>query len=399
MPSYTLTDTSKDTWVDMFEVSAAKLGHPAAHPWSVTKTTLRGGRRDGVDLIRLDNGALSVAIVPTRGMGLWRGNYHGDAIGWKSPVVDGPVNPQFVNPSDRGGLGWLDGFDELLARCGLVSNGSPYSVPVLNADGSTARTDLVGLHGRIANIPAHYVAVHVDDAAPHAITIEGRVAESTLFHPQLELSTRISTVPGSNHLVVRDEVTNLSDSPGEFQILYHWNFGQPYLGLGSKVVAPIDTLVPRDPRAAEGIDAWDTYAGPTPGFAEQVYLARLRGDGPDGRTLVLLHDAGGKKGVALRYSTAQLPCFSLWKATGGLKDGYVTGLEPGTNYPHPKPLEKARGRVIPLAPGGSHVAETVLEILDTPDAVAAIAAEIRKLQGPKPPTIHRGMIEPFVPMG
>lgn len=399
MPSTVLTDTTKDVWVDAFEVSSAKLDAGESKPWSVTKTTLRGGRRDGVDLIRVDNGALSVAIVPTRGMGLWRGSFHGDTLGWKSPVVDGPVNPQFINPSDRGGLGWLDGFDELLVRCGLVSNGSPYSVPVPDGKGGVARTDLVGLHGRIANIPAHYVAVHVDDNAPHAITVEGRVAESTLFHAQLELRTKISTAPGSNHLVVRDEIHNRSDSPGEAQILYHWNFGPPYLGAGSKVVAPVDTLVPRDPRAVEGIDAWDTYPGPTVGFAEQVYLAKLRGDGPDGRTLVLLHDSNGKKGVALRYSTAQLPCFTLWKATSSLNDGYVTGLEPGTNYPHPRPLEKARGRVASIPPGGSHVAETVLEVLDTPEAVSTVAAEIRKLQGTTPPTVHRTMVEPFVPLG
>ena len=287
MPSTILTDTSKDIWVDAFETSGAKLGQASPHPWSVIKATLHGGRRAGVDLIRLDNGALSVAIVPTRGMGIWKGNFRGNPLGWKSPVVDGPVNPAFINPLDRGGLGWLDGFDEMLVRCGLVSNGSPYETPVLKPDGSVDRRDLVGLHGRIANIPAHFVAVHVDDDPPHAITIEGKVAESTLFHAQLELTTRITTVPGSNHLIVRDEVKNLSDSPGEFQILYHWNFGPPYLGLGSKLVAPIDTLVPRDSRAVEGIDTWDTYAAPTPGFAEQVYLAKLRGDGPDGRTLVL----------------------------------------------------------------------------------------------------------------
>ena len=113
----------------------------------------------------------------------------------------------------------------------------------------------------------------------------------------------------------------------------------------------------------------------------------------------MLHDAAARKGVALRYATAQLPCFTLWKATAGPNDGYVTGLEPGTNYPHPRPLEKARGRVIPLLPGGSHVAEIVLEILDSPDAVAAIAAEVRKLGGPNSATIHKTMVEPFVPMG
>ncbi len=397
MPSFTLTDLAGDTWADAFDLSPAALGLPGDPAWSVTKRTLRGGRRDGVDLIRLDNGALSLAIVPTRGMGLWRGKYRGSDLGWASPVLDGPVNPAFVNLADRGGLGWLDGFDELLVRCGLDSNGAPYEVAIPGPDGSTARHHLVGLHGRVANIPAHHVSVHVDEKAPHAITVEGRVAESTLFLAQVEMTTRITTVPGSNRLTVRDEVVNRSDSPGAIQLLYHWNFGPPYLGEGAEFSAPIEALAPRDPRAAEGLGHWQTYGPPQAGFSEQAYLARLRGEGPDGRTLALLKGPGGDRAVVLRFKRSQLPCFTLWKNTRGLREGYVTGLEPATNYPNPKPFEEARGRVLPLPPGGSFVAETTLEVLDQHEAIAAVEAEIAALQAQGSPTIHPAPVEPFTP--
>ena len=260
------------------------------------------------------------------------------------------MNPAFVNLADRGGLGWLDGFDELMVRCGLDNNGAPFEVTHPNPDGSVARHQVHGLHGRIANIPAHHVSVHVEDAPPHAITVEGKVAESTLFHPQLELATRITTEPGSNRLVVVDEVANRSDSPGSLQLLYHWNFGPPYLGEGSEFAAPVEAIAPRDLRAAEGLGHWQTYGAPEPGFAEQVYLARLRGDAPGGRTLAMLKGPDGTRAVVLRFRTAQLPCFTLWKSTRGLREGYVTGLEPATNYPNPRPFEAARGRVVPLEP-------------------------------------------------
>ena len=74
---------------------------------------LRGGLRDGIDLIEVDNGVLSYSILPTRGMGLLRGNYHGIDLGWKAPM-HGPVHPRHVNTADRGGIGWLAGFDEWL---------------------------------------------------------------------------------------------------------------------------------------------------------------------------------------------------------------------------------------------------------------------------------------------
>ena len=115
-----------------------------------------------------------------------------------------------------------------------------------------------------------------------------------------------------------------------------------------------------------------------------MYLAYLRGIGPQGSTLAILKAPGGDKAVVLRFQKAQLPCFTLWKNTRGLREGYVTGLEPATNFPNPKPVEAARGRVVPLPPGGTFVAETTLEWLDGLEAVAAVEAEIQAHPGPRP---------------
>src|ERR1700730_5355096 len=148
--TWILTDAHGDVWLDSFSASNDSLRLPTPHDGSIRKRTLRGGLRDGIDLIEVHNGALSFSILPTRGMGLWRGDYHGLALGWHSPVA-GPVHPKFVNQAADAGLGWLAGFDELLCRCGLSSNGPP------GQDAST--TAPLTLHGSIANIPAHLVEV------------------------------------------------------------------------------------------------------------------------------------------------------------------------------------------------------------------------------------------------
>jgi hypothetical protein len=385
MPTYTLTDASNDLWVENFTLRSHDLGVEPPSPWTVTKRTLHGGRREGVDLIEIDNGALRVSIVPTRGMGLWKGSYQGLDLGWNSPVADGPVNPAFVNLMNWGGLGWLEGFDELLARCGLENNGAPYT------EGATT----YGLHGKIANIPAHFVAVHAGGGPDGAIAVEGRVDESKLFSTQVRMISTVSTTPGARSLTVRDEFVNLGDAPQEIQALYHWNFGPPFLGPGSRFVAPAKTIVPRDVRAVEGLDRFAEYEGPDPAYSEQVYFFELLGSGPEGSTLALLRDPAGEKGVVLRFNLSQVPAFTLWKNTGGLKSGYVTGLEPGTNYPNPKPFEKARGRVVTLPPGGRHVIETTLEALTSRDEVAAAEAECRELQTRAAPVVHKGPVEPF----
>jgi len=397
MPTFILTDVSSEVWLEGLTVDAPALGLGEGHPWSVTKQRLRGGRREGVDLIVVDNGALRFSIVPTRGMGLWKGWYEGNRLGWDSPITDGPVNPSLVNLPAAGGLGWLDGFDELLARCGLENNGAPFEVKTVKADGSESHATF-GLHGKIANIPASYVAVHVDADPPHEITVEGRVQESRLFGPQIRMETRITTVPGSNSLVVRDEFVNLKEQPMEMQILYHWNFGPPFLDAGARFLAPIKSVTPRDRRAREGLDRHDLYGGPEPGYSEQVYFYELNApSASERRTVVMLRNHAGDKGVVLRFQNDQLPAFTLWKNTGGLRDGYVTGLEPGTNYPNTRPFEQARNRVVRLPVDGRYKTETSLEVLTTPTAVAATEAEIKQLQARGPAKVNRQPIEPFAP--
>src|SRR5205823_2228843 len=91
--SWILTDAINDLGLDTFQTGQDRLPLATPQAWSIRKRTLRGGLRDGVDLIELDNGALCVSILPTRGMGLWQGRYHGHLLGWKSPV-QGPVHPR-----------------------------------------------------------------------------------------------------------------------------------------------------------------------------------------------------------------------------------------------------------------------------------------------------------------
>src|ERR1700740_2851694 len=101
-------------------------GAPSARAAACTTTSkaLRGGRSDGLELIEIDNGALRVALLPQRGMGIWKAWLGDLELGWRSPVR-GPVHPSHVPLFDPNGLGWLEGFDELLCRCGLTSNGAP----------------------------------------------------------------------------------------------------------------------------------------------------------------------------------------------------------------------------------------------------------------------------------
>jgi len=373
--TWTLADVEQDVYVEELAISPEDV-EGAAAGFSVAKRRLRGGLRDGVDVVEVDNGTFRFIIVPTRGMGLWCASQGGLRLGWQSPVK-GPVHPAFVRAAEASGLGWLDGFDELLVRCGLESNGAPE----FNDDGTVR----YGLHGKIANIPAHRVEVAVDGDSGE-ISVTGVVDESRLFFNKLQMTSTYTTRVGRPGMTLTDTITNVSAEPGELELLYHTNFGLPFVDPGSKVVLPVRKLAPRDAAAVGNIAQWDTYGAETPGSAEAVFFFDLADDAA-GETQAVLRNSAGTSGVSLRFNKRQLPCFTLWKNPQAAADGYVTGLEPAINFPNCKSFEKEKGRVAVLAPGESRTFELSMEVHPDASSVAAAEQSVAKLQAGVTPEI------------
>ena len=373
--NWVLTDVSDGKFLESQSITSADVpGTPAG--WSVVKRRLRGGRSDGVDVIEVNNGRLQFTVLPTRGMGIWQASLDGKILGWKSPAR-GPVHPSWVPLSEASGLGWADGFDELMCRCGLESNGAPDFA----ADG----TLIYPLHGRIANRPAHRVEVIVDDEAIH---VRGIVDEARFHFQKLRLESTTTTQFGTSTISWKDTVTNIGGVPAGMQMLYHTNVGEPFLGVGAQLVAPVATVAPRNEDDAAGIDHWETYGPPTAGSVEQVYFFDLHADSA-GDTRVLLRHASGEAGVGVRFNKQPLPVFVQWKNFPTSADGYVTGIEPSTNFPHPRSFETAQGRVVSLSAGESWNSTVSLDWHTTADEVATAEAEIAELRDGNPPVVHR----------
>ncbi|MCA9213599.1 MAG: aldose 1-epimerase family protein [Planctomycetales bacterium] len=369
-----LIDDAQDFHAGSFELGREDVAG-APESFAVRMRTLQGGLRHGVDVIEVHNGRFKFTVVPTRGLGIWKGWLGDLEVGWQSPV-NGPVHPSLVALNEPSGLGWLDGFDELFVRCGLESNGAPD----FDENGRLSKP----LHGRIANKPARSASVEVDG---DEIIIRGVVQESRFHFTKVRLHAVIKTKFNEAGFRVHDEVENYSASAAEIQMLYHVNFGHPLLGAGAEAVVPIDTLVPRNDWAATGVGHWSTYTEPTAGMEERVYFFTLLGDA-SGNSHALLKSGGGKQGASLDFNVKQLPCFSLWKNETALGDGYVTGIEPGTNYPNPRSFEGEHGRFVTIQPGERYTMDIGLNVHSSADEVAAVENRIDELQKQKKPTIH-----------
>lgn len=328
---------------------------------------LVGGKSEGVEIILIDTGVCRTLLLPGRGMGIWKMWAGGIEFGWTSPV-DGPVNPALVPVMDPDGLGWLEGFDELVVRCGLESNGAPEK----NDNGSLRYP----LHGRIANLPARDLHVEVNSESG-CVEVIGEVLETKLFFKRLRLRSRTGFYANSSAVLITDEVTNDRSVPAIMQLLYHINVGEPVLSDGSTLDIACNELVPKDAVSASEISSWNQMGSPQVGYGERVYFIDPNADESHWSTAIL-SNAPLNLGFAVSFDTRTLPHFIVWKNTAAKADGYVVGLEPATNFPNHRSFEDSQGRVVTLAPGETKAFQVKLHPLTTPDSVEEQRSRIRQ---------------------
>jgi Domain of unknown function (DUF4432) len=340
---------------------------------------LSGGRQGGVELLQVDNGRLAVTLCPTRGMGILTGRCDDVRLGWDSPVCE-VVHPRHLDLARSHGNGWLDGFNEFVVRCGLQSIGRP-GPDVVTQPGGAKKNVMLTLHGGIANRPATAVSIRTAGSGPsRRLVVRGKVAEPTATGGLLELATEFSTRAGSRRFCLRDTITNRGSGPEEFSVLYHINLGPPLLGDGARLLAPVHSVAAMNAKSVRRLGTFRRYHGPRRGAREEVFALRLRPDRA-GRAVIALANPAGDRAFSIAFSTRALPCVTLWKQLGGDGERYVTGLEPGTNFPQHRSRERTQGRLRVLAPGASHEVRLDCTVHIGAAAVRRIAARGEALQG------------------
>lgn len=179
---------------------------------------------------------------------------------------------------------------------------------------------------------------------------------------------------------MHDVLTNHADYPHDYQIIYHSNFGTPILEEGARFLAPVASVSPFNDYAKAGVNDWQTYAGPTKGFDEMVFNLKPLADN-NHETLAAVVNKAGDKGASIQFDTRQLPVLTLWKNTDTLKQGYVTGIEPGTSYAYPVTIEREQKRVKQLQPGASTQFDLTYTLLHNPQQVKDVENRIASIQG------------------
>jgi hypothetical protein len=297
------------------------------------------GSERGVRAVSLYNAAgLEMMVVPDRGMAVTRLSYRGVSLPLLSAV--GTPHPAFA---ELRGLGWLRTWPAgFLTPCGLTQVGSPC------LDGS----EELGLHGRVAQIPARQVAWGAEwQGDQYVLWVEGKVRETAVFGENLLLHRRIWTTLDSPTFWVEDRLENQGFSAAAHMFLQHINLGFPLVDETARLELPPHTTQPRDEEARRGLEHCCEFSMPVPGYQEQVFYHDLQPNAAGQVEVRLVNPAfagGCGLGVRLRYAKADYPIFVEWKMMGeGL---YVVGLEPANCHVGGRCQERQMGTLPMLAP-------------------------------------------------
>jgi len=320
----------------------------SAQPFELLDGNERGSRA-----VLLRNAAgLEATIVTERGMALTYVSFQGVPLAFISPT--GSVHPSYYEPR---GLGWLRTFPGgFLTPCGLTQVGSP----------SEDAGEELGLHGRVAHIPARNVSwggKWDDDGTEHrsggtehrsdeyTIWVKGSMHETRVFGENLVLTRCVSMKLNEPRLWIEDRVENRGFEPTPHMFLQHFNLGFPLVDAASRLVLPEHVTTPRDEEAQAGLDQYTEFSQPVSGYREQVFYHDLQPDAEGKVTVKLVNpafDHGRGIGVAFHYSREDYPVLVQWKMMGeGL---YVVGLEPANCHVSGRAYERKLGTLQVLAP-------------------------------------------------
>ena len=198
------------------------------------------------------------------------------------------------------------------------------------------------------------------------MSIMGRIKQTQVFGPSLELKRTISGALGKAFITIHDEVVNVANTTTPLMLLYHFNFGWPLVDEGTDIRWN-GTWQPRVVGAEKIFREGNNFRKCPPpldqhsGSGEEVAIINPTADS-SGQCECGLHNAKLGLTVSLRFRKQQLPWLTNWQHWG--KGEYVTGLEPGTNPPIGQAKARQTNQLIFLAPGEIKSFDLELEIID-----------------------------------
>lgn len=327
--------------------------------------TVHEGRANGLRAVEVKNDDMRFLVLGDKCLDVAELEYKGMTISFTSkPGLNGrnqfDTHGEEALRSIMGGLFFTCGLQNICGPC--ETDGVEYP-----------------MHGRIRTTPAEHLCADARwEGEDYVLEVKGEMREGHLFGTNLVLRRTIRSVFGSGKLEIIDEVENQTAEEADLMLMYHCNFGYPFLRPGTRLVLPSKAVKGREEWSQDHIGCWETAAEPKDGETEYVYIHELVSDDQGNSFAAIVNDELGF-GVRLDFDRKVQPHFMEWMS---MKTGdYVIGLEPSNSSVYGRKYHEAQGtmhRIAPFAKETYHLSFTILK--DTA-AIAATEEDRRQLLG------------------
>jgi len=305
--------------------------------FGVRRMVCDDGKAKGSTIYEVRNGnGLCYDVLADSGLDLGQLSYRGIPVSWLgkpgsvSPYSFFPLENEFNNTFSGG----------MLFTCGLLNAGEA------NVD----KGQLMPEHGRYHSLSAAEICAAFSEEE-HSIVLSGKITQGQLFAHNLELRRKISSPVGQDSIIVEDVLYNNTPEPAEYMLLYHCNFGYPFLDESLKLELPESTKITpgNDHSKGKEIDLRCEFTSPVDGYEERVFYHDV--PGKDNKAGLRAVNKTLGIGVSLEWSTGTLPHLTVWKSMRSTD--YVLGLEPSTNHVIGRKRAREAGTLLSIPPFGS----------------------------------------------
>lgn len=171
------------------------------------------------------------------------------------------------------------------------------------------------IHGSLHYKRADNVNVVIED---DRVIVSGCVTDTALFGKNLKLNRKYVVTDSS--ISINDEIVNLGYDVADYVLLYHINYGYPFLDEGLILQMPVKESVPLTQISKDNFDDRFNINAPKDNYTEHVYYHYLK----EGH--LTLENKSLDTLIEMTYSLEDFPITLEWKSM--ISGDYALGIEP-----------------------------------------------------------------------
>ena len=316
--------------------------------------TYAEGRSTGLKAYEVKNGPLCYKLMADKCLDMSELSYKGVNFSFLSkPGLQG--RNAYDTAGDEAIRGIMGG---MFFTCGVESICAPCSVDGVDYP----------MHGRMRTTPGEHLGAdaHWEDDGYH-LTARAEMREAALFGENMVLRRSIDTIYGEKTVTLTDTIENQSYRDEPLMLLYHINFGWPFLDEHTRLYLPTARCTPRDAEAEGHEGEYDRMDAPKDNEPEYVFIHDVRADANGDTFAIAVNELLGL-GFRIAWNTRNLPFFMEWKSTAS--GDYVIGLEPANSSVYGRLWHEERDSVHRLAPFAQETNVLTFTVLDGEEEIA-----------------------------